>query len=257
MRGQHKGENGKVLIVGGSDSYVGCLALAGMAALRTGVDLVYIAAPEKVAWALNTISPDLITIKLPGEKLERKHIENLTPYIERSDAILVGTGMGTDKKTSELISELVKMKKPKVIDADALKVIEPSSVKNAVLTPHTGEFKILFGVDGDKESILPNARPDRVILLKGPVDYISDGLNVYENKTGNAGMTVGGTGDVLAGIVAGLLAQGHSLLEAAQVGAQISGLAGDKAFEKFGYGLLASDIIPEIPTVMRELKIWQ
>ena len=92
-------------------------------------------------------------------------------------------------------------------------------------------------------------------MLKGEIDLISDGLNVYENKTGNSGMTVGGTGDVLAGIVAGLLAQGNTLLDSARVGARISGLAGDLAFEKYSYSLLASDIVSEIPRIMKK-HMW-
>lgn len=254
-RGEHKGENGKVLIVGGSETYVGCLALAGLAALRTGVDLVYIAAPEKTAWAVNSLSPDLITMKLPGEILTRDALGTIETIMNKVDSMLIGTGTGTEKGTSELLNILASKKTPKVLDADALKVVDPSNVKNAVLTPHAGEFRTMFNLEPTRQNLLSVSRPDRVVLLKGKVDLISDGLNIYENKTGNSGMTVGGTGDVLAGIVSGLLAQGHTLLESAQVGARISGLSGDLAFEKYAYSLLASDIIPEIPRVMKK-QVW-
>ncbi len=255
-RGGHKGENGKLLIVGGSRDYVGCLALAGLAALRTGIDLVYIAAPEKVAWSLNSYSPDLITIKLPGDRLAGLHFNEINAILNRADAVLLGTGSGTSPSTKALFDELVKIKKPKIIDADALKLIDPLALKNAILTPHKKEFEIAFGEKPSRETLLKFARPDRVILLKGEVDLISDGRNVYENKTGNSGMTVGGTGDTLAGIVAGLVCQGLDLIEAAKLGVRINGLAGDLAFNKFGYGLLASDLLDQIPEVMKK-EVWQ
>ncbi len=255
-RGEHKGENGKVLIVGGSQEYVGCLSLAGLAALRTGVDLVYIAAPEEVAWAINSYAPDLITIKLPGSYLGAAHLEKIEPWLEKSDAILLGTGAGQNPGTKELIRRLAEKRKPKVIDADGLRAIDPILTKNSVLTPHSGEFETLFGGKPNKSLLLKYSRPDRIILLKGKVDLISDGRNVYENKTGNSGMTVGGTGDVLAGVVAGLLAQGLDFIDAARMGARINGLAGDLAFNKFGYSLLASDLLNEIPSLVMK-EVWK
>ncbi len=254
MRGEHKGENGKLLIVGGSEEYVGCLALAGLAALRTGIDLVFIAAPENVAWAINSYSPDLITIKLEGNELNPKHYREIRPWLDRSDAILIGTGAGESQETKKLLSRLASEGKPKVIDADGLKAINIEDVKNAILTPHSKEFEILTGERATRESLLSCSRPDRIIVLKGAVDLISDGRNIYENKTGNSGMTVGGTGDTLAGIISGLLAQETGLLESAILGTRINGLAGDLAFEKFGYSLIASDLINEIPRAIIKIR---
>jgi len=256
MRGEHKGENGKLLIVGGSKDYVGCLSMAGLAALRTGIDLVYIGAPERVAWTLNAYSPDLITIKLPGDVLSPDHFDYLENWIDKSDVILLGNGAGTSKKAGELFEKLASVRKPKVIDADALKLVDCTSAKNCVLTPHAGEFRMAFDTEPKKENILKFSRPDRVIVLKGKIDLIADGRNVYENKTGNSGMTVGGTGDILAGVISGLIAQGFDLLEAARLGTKVTGLAGDMAFEKFGYGLMASDLVNLIPKAMITEKIW-
>ena len=155
-----------------------------------------------------------------------------------------------------MIRRLAEKRKPKVIDADGLRAIDPILTKNSVLTPHSGEFETLFGGKPNKSLLLKYSRPDRVILLKGKVDLISDGRNVYENKTGNSGMTVGGTGDVLAGVVAGLLAQGLDFIDAARMGARINGLAGDLAFNKFGYSLLASDLLNEIPSLVMK-EVWK
>ncbi len=255
-RKQHKGENGKLLIIGGSNEYVGCLALAGLAALRTGIDLVYVAAPEKVAWTLNAYSPDLITIKLPGDTLSVEHVDTIKDYADKSDAILIGTGAGQSQKTKRLMAEIATWKKPKVIDADALKAVDLHNTKNAILTPHAQEFRLLTGLEPNQENLLKSARPNRVIVLKGSIDLISDGTKVYKNDTGNAGMTVGGTGDILAGTIGGLLATGYDLLDAAIVGTKMSGLSGDMAFTERGYSLLASDVLSYIPTAVKKLNIW-
>ncbi len=252
MRGEHKGENGEVVIVGGSKEYVGCIGLAGLAALRTGIDLVYIAAPERAAWALNSNALDLITIKLPGDYLGKSHFKKVKEYIDKSDVILLGNGATERKEVKELFDMISMEKKPKVVDADAIKLLDCASIKNCVITPHEKEFELAFGEKPTRESLLAYSRPDRVILLKGKIDLIADGRNIYENKTGNSGMTVGGTGDMLAGVVAGLIAQGYDLLEAAKLGAKVNGVAGDLAFKKYGYGLLASDLINEIPNAMKQ-----
>lgn len=254
----HKGDNGKVLVIGGSEDYVGAplLAAKAIASLRTGVDLVTIAAPEKVAWAINTMSPDVITKKLHGSILSAEHYKVLQELTRRYDVVLIGNGIGKDKKTKAIINKIIKnVKKPLVVDADALKLIKLQDVSNCILTPHMDEMKTLiknsFGYDFDldKENIrkVQDKMNDMtVILLKGPVDYIISKKKLVTNSTGNPGMTVGGTGDILAGLCAGYLAQRMPLFNAAEKAAYVNGKVGDKLMKKYKYNFIASDFFSEI-----------
>ena len=247
----HKGQNGIVLVIGGSELYIGAPILTTLAAQATGLDLTYIAAPEEVALIANVYSPDIISIKLPGKVLKPKHMKMFERFVEKADCIAIGPGLGLDKQTVSAVKEIVKTKKPKVIDADALHAIKGLDVKNCVLTPHHGEFMDLFGEPGSYKSIKKYARKDKIILLKGHVDLVSDGSKVYSIHGGTEAMTVGGTGDVLTGIVAGLIAQGDSLLDAARKASKINKKAGEIVFKKKKYGLFASDLISEIPKLVK------
>jgi NAD(P)H-hydrate epimerase len=249
--GSHKGENGIVLVVGGSELYVGAPVLAAMAALRSGADLAFVAAPELVSMVANVYSPDIISAKLPGKFLRPVHFKMMKQFIKRADCILMGNGAGLKKETRNLLRKIAKIDKPKVIDADALDAIKGMKVENCVLTPHHGEFRDLFGEEGSRKTIKKYARKDMIILLKGRIDLVSDGARVVEVRGGNPAMTVGGTGDVLAGLVAGLVAQGEELMTAAVLASRVNKKAGDIAYRKKGYGLLASDLVEEIPAVMK------
>jgi NAD(P)H-hydrate epimerase len=247
----HKGENGIVLVIGGSETLVGAPIMATMAALASGVDLGILAAPKDVALTANTYSPDIISVKLPGNFLKQNHVSKLKKFIAKADVIAIGPGLGLKKDTMLAVKKLVKMiEKPKVIDADALHAIRGIDVHNCVMTPHHGEFFNTFNEFGNKRTIKRFAAKDRIILLKGPADLISDGKKVYTIKGGTDAMTVGGTGDVLMGLIAGLIAQGEPLLGAAQKAAKINKRAGELVFKKKHYGLLASDLIKEIPKLM-------
>ena len=249
-RGEHKGENGRVLVVGGSEDYVGAPALSALAALavlRSGADLVTVSAPEKVAWVINTYSPDLITKKLRGKVWKKEHIKDISKI--KFDVVLIGPGMGQSDGAKKLVDELIKINKPKVLDADALKIVDYRKLRNCVVTPHEKEFEILFGEKATKEGVKRFGKEDLVVLLKGGVDLISDGKQLMENKTGNNSMTKGGTGDVLAGLVAGYIAQGMSLYEAACKAAYVNGAAGEALHQTMGYGYLASDLLEVIPMV--------
>jgi len=241
-----KGDFGKILVVGGCDKYVGAPALAGLAAFAAGADVVKIAAPEKVAWAINCMSPDLITLKLEGKVVEKKHVRKILS--ESYDAMLVGNGIGTDKRTIAAVKELLKKGKNLVVDADAFKA--KFIPKGAIITPHLGEFSLLFGKQPQtlaerKRDVLEMAHKHGcVILLKGHIDVISDGKRVATNSTGNPYMTTAGTGDTLAGVVAALRAN-HEPFDAAVLGAKINGMAGDRVLRKYGK-VLASDIVREI-----------
>ncbi|RLG57295.1 MAG: NAD(P)H-hydrate dehydratase, partial [Hadesarchaea archaeon] len=153
----HKGDFGRLLIVGGGSHYVGAPALVGLAALRSGADLVIVAAPEKTAWAVNSISPDLITLKLPCKDLEPSVIPELRSELERSTAVVVGPGLGTTSKTLDAVIEIARELKekhprlPTLFDADGLKAL--ANTRDLlhgmpwILTPHVGEFKLLIGRD--------------------------------------------------------------------------------------------------------------
>jgi hydroxyethylthiazole kinase-like uncharacterized protein yjeF len=260
----HKGDFGRLLIIGGSDVYTGAPALAALAALRVGVDLAYVAAPEETAKTISSFSPDLITIKMEGRYLTPRNLNQLKAFLEKASAVAVGSGLGDREETFEFAKEVIELAwervKPMVVDADAIAAFRDSGLNShgkVVVTPHAGEFQKLTGklpsenllkrVDDVKDAA---ARFGSVILLKGSVDVVSDGLRVKLNYTGNPGMTVGGTGDVLTGVVGGFLAQGHPAFESAVAGAYVNGLAGDLAYRERGYQLTASDLLDRFPAIM-------
>jgi NAD(P)H-hydrate epimerase len=259
-----KGDFGRLLVIGGSEVYTGAPALVGLAALRAGADLVYIAAPEKTAEAISTISPNLITIKMSGRHFNQSNLAELESVIRKADAVALGPGMGlhkeSSKATSSIINKLQELKKPTLIDADALKFITPAVGKinfPAILTPHAGEFELLTSrkVSEEIENRIIEVKKfakqiNAIVLLKGRVDTISDGSSVRLNLTGNAGMTVGGTGDILSGIISSLMAQGCDPFKSAIAGAFINGAAGDFAYKKKGFHLLSTDLLEEIPKIM-------
>ncbi|MBC8501394.1 MAG: NAD(P)H-hydrate dehydratase [Nanoarchaeota archaeon] len=245
----HKGENGVVLVVGGSEEFIGApfLATRSVACLRTGPDLVILACPKKVAWAVNCHSPDLITMKLRGKYLKKSHKRKILKLVKKADVVLLGPGLGQNKSTKELLRTLVKeIKKPKVIDADALKAVKIQDLNNAVFTPHQKEFEILLKNSGLNKNNYRRRLKNNIILLKGKIDKIISKDRVKNNHTGNEAMTVGGTGDILSGLVAGYISQGKSLFDAAYRAAYVNGKIGDRLREKLGYGLIANDFLREI-----------
>lgn len=268
-REAHKGDYGRLLVVGGGSRYVGAPALVGLAALRSGVDLTIIAAPERAAWAINSFSPDLITVKLPCRDLEPPALPELRNEFKRSTAAVVGPGLGTLAKTHDAVLELARGLRekypnlPVLFDADGLKALASERGLAGgmpwVLTPHAREFEQLTGADlpsdsrGRAQQVKAAARElGCTVLLKTWVDIIAspDG-EVALNRTGNPGMTVGGTGDVLAGIVGAFLAQGAQPFDAAVAGAWVCGRAGDLCFREKGYWFVASDLIDKLPTIFK------
>ncbi|RMF07108.1 NAD(P)H-hydrate dehydratase, partial [Candidatus Woesearchaeota archaeon] len=268
-RESKKGDFGKVLLIGGSKEFAGApiLAVMGLSAMRAGTDLVKVAAPEKVAWAINSFTPELITVKLEGDTISKEHFDKLLQESRWADVLLIGPGLGRKKETEETIRKLVLhkdvRKKPKVIDADALKMITLDEVENSVLTPHRGEFAVLWKKSTGREwkgkltparikTIMKHAGSN-VLLLKGPEDYIISREKWKKNMTGNPGMTAGGTGDVLAGLAAGLLGLGNGLFESACAAAWLAGKAGDECFKEMGYGFLASDVAKKAALIASQL----
>jgi hydroxyethylthiazole kinase-like uncharacterized protein yjeF len=260
----HKGDFGRLLVIGGSEVFSGAPALVASAAYRTGVDLVHIAAPVKTAYAISSMSPDLIAVKLEGDHIDSCNVAQLDTYLEKSTAVAVGPGMGLHRGTKEFVKELVQQvearKIPLLLDADGLKAFadfKHNATSPIVLTPHAGEYKILSGKEAPKElkerasDVQKNAEAlNAVILLKGHTDVISNGKRVKFNFTGNPGMTVGGTGDVLSGIISAFLAQGIDPFEAAVAGAFINGAAGDFVASEKGFHMVATDLLDWIPRVI-------
>jgi len=258
----HKGENGKVLVVGGSKDYVGAVALAGLAALRAGCDIVVIAAPEKAAWAINAMSPDLITKKIDCEYFTSKNANEILRIAKDFDVVLIGNGISLRSK--DFVRKIVKkIKKPLVIDADGIKSISFKDVKNAVITPHPKELEMLLRNSGKEKLIkikdhkllirkLQDIVGNNVLLVKGRVDMIISKNNIAFNHTGNEGMTKGGTGDVLAGICAGFLAQSKDPFKSAAAAAWINGHVGDLLYKRqHGPIFLASDMIEELKRLIK------
>ena len=263
----HKGDFGRIMIIGGSKDYYGAPALSGLAALRTGADLVFIFTPEPTAETIKKFSPDLIVRTLKGDYLRENHIEQLLSFAEKVDVVIVGPGLGLEEETLtsayKLVESLLDLGKKVIVDADGLKALAkyglPGNSDNdhLVITPHAGEFKLIFDVTPPKnwhergELVKEKALSGKcTIVLKGNIDTISNGRVVKFNVTGNPGMTVGGTGDVLTGIIGALFALTENALLAASVGAFISGLAGDIAFKRKGYSLTATDVVDSIPEAL-------
>jgi len=263
----HKGQYGRLLVVAGSETFTGAPALVALAAYRTGTDLVFVAAPEKTADIVSSMSPSIISLKLPGDNLAPNHVQLLREHIEKATAIAIGPGLGTSTKTQSTVRRILtnirQLKKPLLFDADALKAFGVVRKRifhgSTVLTPHAGEFKAIAGKSPStelgtrsKEVKALAEKSGGIILLKGNTDVISDGDRVKLNRTGNPGMTVGGTGDVLSGIISGLLAQGVDAFRAAVAGAFINGAAGDLAEEELGYHLTPTDLLEHIAKVMND-----
>lgn len=254
----HKGENGKVMIIGGSKLFHAA-SLWPLQIASKIVDMVfYSSIPEN-----NEIVTKIKTEWQNGIVVPR---EKINEYINEADSILIGPGLPResgkeehDDDTLELTETLLKAYPEKrwVIDGGSLQVISPTMIPvNAILTPHHQEFKVLFGLEGTEEACLEMAKKYQcVILLKGPEDYVCSNETCVRVRGGNAGMTKGGTGDVLAGLVAGLYAQNANPFMVASIASYINKKAGESLFEKVGYYFNASDLLEEIPKVMKKLLI--
>lgn len=261
----HKGDFGYVVIIGGSKFFTGAPTLAALAALRTGSDVVIVITPSYVANTIRSFSPALIVREFDGEFLNKNALPVIRETIKKADAVIFGPGMSLNEDAlntaPEVFSILKKQNIPAVIDADALKVLAKNpEFKNwdkAVITPHLGEFKLFLSQNitthldtlTSKMAVVEQTSKGwgLTVLLKGRYDIISNGVKTKINKTGNPGMTVGGTGDVLTGIIGALLANKIDIFRAACIGAYLNGRAGDLAAQKLGYHLTPIDVVSEIP----------
>ena len=260
----HKGTFGYVLIIGGSAVYSGAPALAGLASLRCGAGLSIIASPKLTASTIRSYSPNLIVHTLDHDYICLEDLPRISVLLEKCDAIVLGPGIGLEPATMLAIPKIVAasttMKKPVLIDADALKALDGTRFENGkvVLTPHAAEFKSITGVEPslkwkERVGVCTEFARSRscILLLKGRETVVTDGHQLKVNMTGNPGLATAGSGDVLSGLIGALLAQGNDPFYAAAAGAFIHGAAGDLAVKSKGFHLLATDIINEIPTFLR------
>jgi NAD(P)H-hydrate epimerase len=238
----HKGDGGTVLVIGGGP-YQGAPYLAGLGALRAGADIVRIASPvfEPV--------PDLIYEQLAGQAVGMEHSEQLIRLAEKADVVVCGNGLGAT--SHEVVLAVAPHCRKAVFDADALRLPLPAAVGETVYTPHAGEFARITGTTLSSDPVARaraamGAGSPGVILLKGETDVITDGRRVRFNRTGSPAMTVGGTGDVLAGITGALLCS-LPAFEAACIAAYVNGRAGMAVAQERGSGMIASDLVDRIP----------
>lgn len=265
----HKGQNGRVVIIGGSIDYSGAPILAGLGSLYSGADLVYLYVPECNFECSRSMYPDFIVKKYPGEFLTPRYAADIIEFAKKkADSLLIGPGLGEREQTQEAILEIVNnLHIPMVLDAEAMMVLKKIDKfplqQQIVITPHQNEFKhlvdrdIVVSENDPKSSVLLRSVAMDLhinVLLKGHVDYVSSEEGVVEtNRTGNAGMTVGGSGDVLAGVVATLLAQGLDGFNAARCASYYVGVAGDMLKKNKGYHFSASDIAMMLPYALPEV----
>jgi len=260
----HKGDYGKILLLCGSRGFTGAAYLAAMGALRSGAGLVFLGVPESI-YAIEAVKlNEPVVFPLPDDhgKLSILAIPEIERRLPQMNAILIGCGIGqSDGVRSVVKLVLEKASCPVVVDADGINVLkEHKDVLRGrsyptILTPHDGEFLRFGGTLGTDrmESAAYFAREwNCILLLKGHETNITDGQICYRNKTGNPGMAVGGSGDLLAGVLVSLIGQGIPPLEAAACGAWFHGAAGDLCAEKLGqYGMLPTDMLEVLPRLMK------
>ena len=259
----HKGNCGKILLLCGSRGFTGAAYLAAMGALRCGAGLVFLGVPESI-YAIEAVKlNEPVVFPLPDEdgKLSEEAIPEILERLPKMDAVLSGPGLGQSEGVFRAVKAVLEQAHcPVVLDADGINLIAAHKdilrgrTAPTVLTPHAGEFARL---GGKPEERIPAAEEmardlDCILLLKGHHTVITDGVSTYINPTGNPGMAVGGSGDVLAGMITALLGQGIGPLEAAACGAWLHGAAGDLCAQELGqYGMLPTDMLNALPRLLK------
>jgi NAD(P)H-hydrate epimerase len=266
----YKGQFGRMLVIGGSKNYSGAPAYTSLTGINFGIDLVITYVPEVIGDVLRSYSPNMIVRTSPGKWLNMKSLEEISVLIDWANVIVIGPGLGLQKETEELLIELLGKllheKKSFVLDADALKLVknhlELLKGQRVILTPHAGELKIMTDIDlpqynqieKRRNEILKLAKKlDTTLLIKGPYDYISDGQSIKINRTGCPEMSIGGTGDVLAGLCACFLATNNNQFQSACSGAFINGIIGEFCKENIGLRFTAMDMIDNMNRAINNL----
>ena len=260
----HKGNFGKLLLLCGSRGYTGAAFFAAMGALRAGAGLVFLGVPESIYGieAVKFNEPVIFPLPDAGGRLSADAVPEILTRLPQMDAVLVGPGLGQSEGTLAVVRVVLeKAECPVVVDADGINVLSAhrdllrGRKLPTILTPHDGEFARLGGVIGEDRMAAAAALAEElgcVVLLKGHETCITDGTDGYLNPTGNPGMAVGGSGDVLAGVITALLGAGLPPLEAAACGAWLHGAAGDRCAAELGqYGMLPTDMLSALPRLMK------
>jgi ADP-dependent NAD(P)H-hydrate dehydratase len=270
----HKGDFGRALLIGGSRGMAGAISLAGMSCLRSGAGLVKLAVPDCILDSVAGFEASYMTVPLPCDsrgRIKLKSPRKLSEFIELATCVACGPGLGRSKRLQSFIRELYEsLPQPLVIDADGLNALAAADdgLSNPagprILTPHPGEFARLAKTPDDAKPTRDEqiaaaqqlaAEHHIVIVLKGHRTIITDGSQTTENTTGNPGMSTGGTGDILTGVITALVCQGLSPFDAAVLGAHVHGLAGDLAAADLGQvSLIASDLLRFLPHAFRSLS---
>ena len=260
----HKGNFGKLLLLCGSRGYTGAAFFAAMGALRSGAGLVFLGVPESIYGieAVKLNEPVIFPLPDAGGRLSADAVPEILTRFPQMDAVLVGPGLGQSEGTLAVVRVVLeKAECPVVVDADGINVLSAhrdllrGRKSPTILTPHDGEFARLGGVIGEDRMAAAAALAEELgctVLLKGHETCIADGTDGYLNPTGNPGMAVGGSGDVLAGVITALLGAGLPPLEAAACGAWLHGAAGDRCAAELGqYGMLPTDMLSALPRLMK------
>ena len=260
----HKGSFGKILLLCGSRGYTGAAYLSAMGALRSGAGLVYLGVPESI-YAIEAVKlnePVVFPLPDEGGKMSEKAVPEILERLGKMDAVLMGCGMGKSAGTLAVLETVLKNAKcPVVLDADGINLVSAHKdllrgrTAPTVLTPHDGEYLRLAGSLGkDRMTAAGDLARELgcVVVLKGHRTWITDGASFCRNTTGNPGMAVGGSGDMLAGMIVSLLGQGMGPLEAAECAVWLHGAAGDLCQKELGqYGMLPSDMLEALPRLMK------
>lgn len=260
----HKGTFGRILLLCGSRGFTGAAYLAAMGALRSGAGLTFLGVPESI-YAIEAVKlNEPVVFPLPDEdgKLSADAVPEILNRLPNMDAVLIGCGLGQSDGTLAVVKAVLENAQCSVVlDADGINVLSRHKdiVRGrkapTILTPHDGEFTRIGGEVGQDRMASARALAQElggIVLLKGHETCITDGAVAYLNQTGNPGMAVGGSGDVLAGIIVSLLGQGVAPLEAAAVGAWLHGAAGDVCAEEIGqYGMLPTDMLNVLPRLLK------
>lgn len=261
----HKGDNGRVLIIGGSLEYFGAPILSALGALNSGADLVTLLVPECNFEVTRSFYPDFIVQHYNGSHLNLRAIDIARDLMKKNDVLLIGPGLGSDPEATRIAAKILKDAEiPVVADAEALGVVHERRFQKSpmIITPNAAEFNELIAEDyphasaEEREALLKKYAEtwNVTILFKGATDYIiTPHGDIFINQTGDPGMTVGGSGDVLAGLTASLVSQ-HLLLDhAAACASFILGLCGEHLAEQKAHNYSATDLAMELPFTLKRI----
>tara|TARA_X000001036_G_scaffold275891_1_gene256207 strand:- start:612 stop:1487 length:876 start_codon:yes stop_codon:yes gene_type:complete len=269
----NKYDQGKLLVLAGSQGMTGAACLSAMSAYRSGSGLVKVVVPQSLNSIFEIKLTESMTIPVEDQGCGFLRIENksnIIKHVEWADAILIGPGLGREKTTGELVKSVLEFSnKTIILDADGLfyfseKINFLNNLKSEIiLTPHFYEFSRLFNISYEQinedqiRSLLKiQNKINKIVVLKGPTTFISYGDKLMQNTTGNQGLAVGGSGDILSGIISSFVCQGFSPIKASAIGVFLHGKTADELLKIKGVrGLIPSDLIDMLPTVLKNYEI--